>query len=268
MMESYEEGLMPESLPRLYTDLAPWFHLLTAPADYAEEAEFYLRAFREAAGAPPRTLLELGSGGGNMASHYKRQVASTLVDLAPTMLALSRVLNPGCEHVQGDMRTVRLGRVFDAVLVHDAVTYLTSEADLQRAMVTAFVHCRPGGVALFAPDHLRETFAPGTDHGGHDGEGRALRYLEWTWDPDPSDTTYLVDYAYLLREEGRPPRCVHDRHVEGLFGRADWLRLLAEVGFGASVRPLEHSEVPPGAVEVFVAVKPAAAVQAAIAGGR
>lgn len=249
---------MPEPLPHLYTDLAPWFHLLTAPADYAEEATFFLSAFRSATGAPPRTLLELGSGGGNMASHYKREVASTLVDLAPRMLALSQGLNPECEHIQGDMRTVRLDRVFDAVLVHDAVMYLTTEADLRLAMETAFVHCRPGGVAIFAPDAVRETFAPGTDHGGHDEEGRALRYLAWTWDPDPTDTIYLVDYAYLLHEAGQPMRCVHDRHSEGLFGRDDWLLLLAEVGFRATMRPLEHSEVSPGTVEVFVAVKPAA----------
>ncbi len=254
---------MPEPLPRLYTDLAPWFPLLTAPADYVEEAAFYLRAFREAADAAPRTLLDLGSGGGNMASHYKRHVASTLVDLSPPMLALSAALNPECEHVQGDMRTVRLGRAFDAVFVHDAVMYLTTEADLWLAVETAFVHCRPGGVAIFAPDAVRETFTPRTDHGGHDGEGRALRYLEWTWDPAPADTTYLVDYAYLLHEDGQPPRCVHDRHTEGLFGRDDWLRLLAQAGFRATVRPLEHSEVPLGTVEVFVAVKPAAPARSA-----
>ena len=247
---------MAEGLPRLYTDLAPWFHLLTTPAEYAEEAAFYLRAFTEAAGGSPRTLLELGSGGGNMASHYKRHVASTLVDLAPDMLALSVGLNPECEHVQGDMRTARLGRRFDAVLVHDAVMYLTTLTDLRRAMETAFVHCRPGGVALFVPDYLRETFAPGTEQGGHDGDERSLRYLAWVWDPEPSDTTYQVDYAYLLREEGQPTRCVHDQHIEGLFGRDDWLRLLAEVGFRVTIRPLEHSEVEPGAVEVFVAVKP------------
>lgn len=56
--------MMTEPLPRLYTDLASWFPLLTAPADYAEEAAFFLRAFNEAADTPLRTLLELGSGGG------------------------------------------------------------------------------------------------------------------------------------------------------------------------------------------------------------
>jgi SAM-dependent methyltransferase len=250
---------MAESLPQLYTDLAPWYGLLTAPEDYVEEAAFYLGAFVEAAGTPPRTLLELGSGAGHLATHLKRQIALTLTDLSPQMLGLSRDLNPECEHIEGDMRTLRLGRVFDAVFVHDAVMYLTTEVDLRRGIETAFAHCRPGGVAIFAPDHLRETFAPGTEEGGHDGAGRALRYLAWSWDPDPADTTCVTDYAYLLREDGRPLRCVHDRHVEGLFGRDDWLRLLAEVGFAVTVRPLEHSEVAPGAVEIFVATRPATA---------
>jgi SAM-dependent methyltransferase len=247
---------MSEPLPRLYTELATWFHLLTAPEDYAEEAEVYGRALTEAAGAPPRTLLELGSGGGNIASHFKRRIVCTLVDLSPEMLAVSRGLNPECAHFPGDMRTVRLGREFDAVFVHDAVVYLTTEADLRAALTTAFVHCRAGGVALFAPDYVRETFVPSTRTGGHDGDGRALRYLEWTWDPDPADNTYFVDYAYLLREDGRPTHCEQDRHVEGLFGRADWLRLLAEAGFRASARRHTFEEEPPALVEFFVAVKP------------
>lgn len=112
------------------------------------------------------------------------------------------------------------------------------------------------GAAIFAPDHVREDLRPGTRHGGHDGEARSLRYLEWTWDPDPNDTTYIVDFAYLLREEGRPVRIEHDRHLFGLFGREEWLRLLAEVGFQPKVLPLKHSEVEPGASEVFVGVKP------------
>ena len=154
------------------------------------------------------------------------------------------------------MRTLRLGRLFDAVFVHDAVCYLTTADDLQHAMATAFVHCRPGGVALFAPDHVRETFQTTTDHGGNDGAGRGLRYLQWTSDPDPTDSTYLVDYAYLLRADGQATRAAYDQHVCGLFGRAEWLRLLTDVGFTAHMRPFEHSEVTSGTLEVFIAIKP------------
>jgi len=243
--------------PRLYGELADWFHLLTAPADYAEEAETYRRLLAEACPQPIRSVLELGSGGGNNASHLKAHFKMTLVDCSPAILDVSRALNPECEHIEGDMRTVRLGRLFDAVFVHDAVTYMTSEEDLWAAMETAFVHCRPGGAALFAPDYVRENFRESTDCGGHDGDGRGLRYLEWTWDPDPADNTYTVDYAYLLRDRDGSVRVEHDRHIEGLFGRDTWLRLLAEAGFVPRVVPFEHSELEPGSHELFVAVRPA-----------
>jgi SAM-dependent methyltransferase len=247
---------MVESLPRLYTEFATWFHLLTAPEEYAEEADFYWGCLVDVAAEVPRTLLELGAGGGNMASHYKHRLKSvTLTDLSADMLALSRTINPELEHVQGDMRTLRLGRTFDAVMVHDAVMYLTTETDLRQAVETAYVHLRPGGVAVFAPDFVKETYKPSTDHGGQDGDGRALRYLEWSFDPDPTDTTCVTDFTYVFREGDGPPSCEQDRHVVGLFSREVWLRLLAEAGFQATIRPLIHSEVEPGATEIFVAVR-------------
>jgi SAM-dependent methyltransferase len=247
---------LPGMEPLMYGELSGWWPLLSAPAVYAEEAGIYRRLLVEAADRPPETVLELGSGGGNNASHLKAHFRMTLVDLSPGMLEVSRELNPDLEHVQGDMRTVRVGRTFDAVFVHDAVNYMTTVEDLRAAMETAFVHCRPGGSALFAPDQLRETFRTGTDHGGHDGDGRAARFLEWTWDPDPLDTTCTVDYAYLLREADGSVRVAYDRHVEGLFPRATWLSLLAETGFQARAVPVDHSELEPGTYEVFVATRP------------
>jgi SAM-dependent methyltransferase len=159
-------------------------------------------------------VLELGSGGGNNASHLKARFEMVLVDPSPGMLAVSRALNPECEYLQGDMRTVRLARQFDAVFVHDAVCYMTTESDLRMAIDTAFVHCAPGGAALFATDFVRENFRTSSDCGGHDNRTRGLRYLEWTWDPDPTDTTYVADYAYLLRTRDGAVRVEHDRHTK------------------------------------------------------
>jgi SAM-dependent methyltransferase len=198
---------------------------------------------------PVRTLLELGSGGGNNASHLKRHYEQTLVDASSAMLRVSSRLNPECEHVEGDMRAVRLGRVFDAVFVHDAVMYMTSIEDLRASIETGFVHLRPGGIAVFVPDCVRETFAATTEHGGHDRDARGLRFLEWTYDPDPADSTYLVDYAYLLREVDGSVRVEHDRHINGLFARGEWLGLLADAGFSSRIirDPWDR--------EVFVAVR-------------
>ena len=250
-------GTPSEEAPKLYDELADWWPLLSAPEDYAEEANYYASTLIDACARPPETLLELGSGGGNNASHLKSRFRMTLVDRSPGMLDVSRSLNRECEHLEGDMRTLRLPREFDCVFVHDAVCYLTTLNDLASAMETAFLHCRPGGAALFAPDYVTETFSPSTDHGGHDGEDRGLRYLEWTWDPDPTDSTFIVDYAYLLREHDGSVRVEIDRHREGVFPRADWLRLLAEVGFQPTALSFTHSESLGDAV-VFVGRKPGA----------
>ena len=240
---------------RLYSDLAPWFHLLTHPSSYVDEADHIVRVLDATVDGPVETLLELGSGGGNNASHLKSRFACTLTDLSPEMLAVSRSLNPECEHIEGDMRTLRLGRTFDAVLAHDALTYLTTEDDLRAAVETAAAHLRPGGVALFIPDFTRETLKPGTDHGGHEGDdGRSLRYLEWTSDPDPDETTYDVDFAIALREPGKPLRIEHDHHVEGVFPDATWRSLIESADLELLGVDIDDPEE--GEHVVFVAQRP------------
>jgi SAM-dependent methyltransferase len=254
-----ERGTRKPRAEKMYREIASWWPLLSSPEDYEEEAAFYLATLQRGCERKPATLLELGSGGGNNAWYMKKAFEKTvLVDLSPEMLAVSRKLNPDCEHQQGDMRSVRLGRTFDCVFVHDAVMYMASEKDVRKAMKTAFVHCNAGGAALFCPDYVRETFKPETDCGGHDAPRglRGMRYLDWVWDPDPNDNTYTVDYAYLLRDEKGAVRVEHDRHVEGLFPRADWIRWIDEAGFRTEGVPFNHSDLEPGRYEIFLARKP------------
>jgi SAM-dependent methyltransferase len=246
---------------KLYNELASWWQLMSPAAEYVEEAAFYRATLCNAARQPIETILELGSGGGNNASHLKHHFKEmVLVDISPGMLAMSRALNPELTHVEADMRTARLGRQFDAVFVHDALCYMTTETGLRQAIETAFVHCKPGGVALFCPDHIRENFEETAEHGGVDeGAGaRGMRWLSWQWQQNPDDTTYFVDYAYLLRESDGAVRVVHDRHIEGLFRRDTWLQLFQDVGFTHNALPFEHSDLEPGKHEVFLCVRPGA----------
>ncbi|MBU1693842.1 MAG: class I SAM-dependent methyltransferase [Verrucomicrobia bacterium] len=245
--------------PKLYGRLASWWPLMSPPAEYSREARFFCCLFQAHCAQRPRSVLELGSGGGHTASHLKRHFRMTLVDRAPAMLAVSRRLNPECAHIAGDMRALRLNRSFDAVLIHDAVGYMTSERDLRRALTTAFVHCRPGGMALFVPDFVRENFQPGVSMGGSDGGRGGLRYLEWTHDPDPADTRYSVELVFVLNPLRGRVRVVHDRHVLGLFGRKDWRRWIGEAGFRFKAAPFRHPDLPPGRHEVFLGLKPRAA---------
>jgi trans-aconitate methyltransferase len=237
---------------RLYDDIADWWPVISPPSGYVEEAKLYVEMIRDSARRPVREVLELGSGGGNNASHMKRAFSMTLVEPADRMREISRKLNPECTHLKGDMRHVRLDRTFDAVFVHDAVMYMTTEDDLRAAIRTVAAHLAPGAVALVAPDATAETFSESTEHGGEDERGRQARYLEWTLPPMPGETTYTVHYAFLLRELDGRMRIAHDIHREGLFPRATWLRLFDEAGLAATLEPrtIEGEEY-----DSFVAVR-------------
>ena len=240
---------------RFYGDLAPWWPLISAPEEYAEEAAFAASLLREAEGGT-RTVLELGSGGGSNAFHLKAQFAMTLVDLSAQMLAVSEALNPECEHLVGDMRTLRLGRTFDAVFVHDAIEYMTTEADLRQAVDTAYAHLRPGGIAVLVPDDIADNYESETSHGGHDAaDGRGVRYLSWSTDADPSDTVTRTEYAFLLRSPDGTVQVAHDTHELGLFAREVWLRIMSDAGFEArSVAEMTTEERVPR--EFFVGLRP------------
>jgi SAM-dependent methyltransferase len=242
---------------KLYGELAGWFHLLTAPASYAKEARIYGDLMLSKAAGPVRRVLELGSGGGNNASHLKARFELTLTDASAPMLEVSRALNPECAHLRADMRTLCLDQTFDAVFVHDAVMYMASEADLRATMVTAAEHCRPGGVVLFAPDCVAETFREYDDEGGHDGDdGRSLRYRERISDPDPSDSSYRVDFSIRLRERDGTERTETESHVFGLFRKAEWLDWLSRAGLVAEAFPVDLGGEGRPSSYVFLGLKP------------
>lgn len=241
-------------MPLLYDELASWWHLFSPPSHYVEEARDLLPELLGAPDARPSTLLELGAGAGSLAYHLKGTLELTLTDRSPRMLEVSQDVNPECTHLLGDMMTLDLRRVYDLVLVHDAIMYATDRDSLEAVFATAYRHLRPGGGAVFVPDCVQETFEPATTTGGEDGsDGRGLRYLEWTRDPDPGDTSYEVTWAFLLRNADGAVRVESDRHQFGLFPRADWFTLMKEAGF------VGRSRLDPWGRDVFVARKPTAA---------
>ena len=238
----------------IYDELASWYSLFDPVEGHADEVATFVQAFDSAIEGPAQTLLELGSGAGNNGFHLKRRFRCTLSDLSGPMLERSRARNPDCEHIQGDMRTIRLGRSFDAVLVHDGIVYMTTEDDLRAAIETAFIHTRPGGAAIVTPDEFRETFVENTQVYEGQEDSRALRCLEWSWDPDPDDTAYQAECAFLLRD-GDEVRVVHDRHIAGLFPRDTWVRLLSEIGY--QVESIQRPIGDGASDEVFLCRRPA-----------
>jgi len=216
---------------RIYSDLADWWPMISPVREYKQEAAFLAALINQ---APTRTatVLDLGSGGGHVAVHLKDTFTMTLVDMSDEMLTVSRRLNPECDHHVGDMRTIRLGRRFDAVLVHDAIDYIIGTDDLRQAIQTAAAHLRPGGIALFVPDYIKDTFAEltGGGGGGVDAAGRTASFVERTWDPDAADDWVQADYEFTLHTPGSPVQVVRESHRLSAFSRHTWLSLLGQAG--------------------------------------
>ena len=216
-----------------YEQLAEWWPVISPVSDYTGECA-EIRRVLKAHRPHARTLLELGSGGGHVAFHLKADFDCTLTDLSPAMLKVSRHLNPGCLHIQGDMRTLDLDRHFDIVLAHDAIAYMTSEADLRAAFATAHRHLAPGGLALFVPDEVLETFELGDSDlslfGGETPDGRSARAMEWCGEL-AADGTSSVHYAFLLKDADGQVTTAGETHHVGVFARADWERWLKAEGF-------------------------------------
>jgi trans-aconitate methyltransferase len=223
---------------RLYDDLSGLYDLLDPVHEHEDEATEYAGVLRAALGETTSrpTLLELGAGAGNNARYMAERFTCTLTDVSPAMLDRSRAQNPACEHVEGDMRTLRLGRTFDAVFAHDAIGYMATRDDLRAALQTAFEHTRPGGVALFVPDHFEEDYAPGIEPISRHAGGRGLEFVEWC--REAVGETFVVHYGGLYFD-GATMHALHDAHLQGLFARAVWVDLMRAVGFEVELTPRE-----------------------------
>lgn len=227
---------------RLYDEFAHLWPLISPPEEYPEEAWYWREALRDKLGPGRHEILELGVGGGHLLSHLTTEFQATAVDLSEKMMANSMCLNPQVEHHIGDMRSVRLDGKFKAVLIHDAIDYMLTESDLRATFATARWHMESGGVFIVCPDFFLETF-PGTfiTHKTTRSDDLELTYLEYSHDPDPTDTTIETVFFYFLKETGGL-RIEQDRHVTGLFALDAWLNLMEEEGFDVEVRSLPESD--------------------------
>jgi SAM-dependent methyltransferase len=221
-----------EDTCHLYTDLAwLWPMWGDAAAEYAHYCDHVTGLIRQYAARPPSTLLDIGCGGGKNVLNLKREFSVTGLDLSPAMLEQARKLNPDCAFVHGDMRTFRLERAFDAVLMDDAIAHMNCRSDFEAAFRNAYAHLRPGGVLVATPDVTRDTFRQNrTTITSTARDGWDVTFIENVYDPDPADEQYETTIVYLIRDHGRL-RIETDHWRMGIFSADAWRQSLREKGF-------------------------------------
>ena len=252
---------MSEGKFRLYRDLAWLWPMWGDAEEYRAESELFATLIKQYARIGVSNILDIGCGGGKNTFHLKRNFALTGIDVSEEMLALARDLNPDCDFRLGDMRDFQLGREFDSVFINDAITYMSTKADLLSAFLSTFRHVRPGGVVITYPDHIKETFVQNqTKVSRAKAPSKPANldviFIENSYDPDPDDDSYEFTLVYLIREDGRL-RIEHDLHVGGVFALDVWRESLRTVGFevheegwGENPGPSEQQ------LPVFVCVRP------------
>jgi SAM-dependent methyltransferase len=240
---------------RLYHDLAWLFPIVSPPEDYVNEAAEFARAIRQHARIPVKTLLDLGCGAGHNDHHLQKDFKVTGVDLSETMLDLARCLNPEVEYLTGDLRSLCLGRTFDAVIIADSITYMLNEDDLLAAFRTAYAHLNPGGVFCSYAEETPENFVQnGTYTSTHYGKAEngqtvEVALVENYYDPNPQDTAFESTFVYFIRQGGKL-RIETDSHQLGIFPPAVWERLLRQAGFDVYQAWFDEADAP-----LFVGVK-------------
>ncbi len=222
---------------RAYNDLAWTEDWLADPADYEKETAAYVKLIAKHAAHPTETMLHLGSGAGGMDRFFKRRFKVTGVDLSSGMLVKARVAHPDIEYIEGDMRSVRLGRKFDVVAIPDSIDYMATLDDLNKAIRTAALHLNPEGILLVA-GKTAETFQNNNFVYTGEKDGIHITLFENNHIAPRIPDTYEALLVYLIRRQGGLE--IHtDRHVLGLFPQSDWEDVIRENGLTMSQSTLD-----------------------------
>jgi len=197
----------------------------------------YVDLIKRTAADPPSTLLHLGSGAGGYDVFFKRHFIVTGVDLSVGMLNKARKAHPDIEYIEGDMRTIRLNRQFDAVAIPDSIDYMASQEDLQQAIQTAVMHLKTGGVLLVVAK-TEEIFQNNNFAYAGEKDGIHMTLLENNYINPFRPNTYEATFVYLIRQQGE--LTIHtDHQVLGLFSQAMWDEVFKNAGMTMQKTNLE-----------------------------
>ena len=224
-----------------YSGLAWTEHMLAPPEEYAKETELLVEAVKENSKIEVKSLLHLGCGAGGNDFIFKKHYQVTGVDISEKMLEIAEDLNPEATYHHGDMRTMELGLLFDAVVVPESIDYMRTENDLYSAIMTAEKHLKPGGIFIVVAN-IVERFRQNNFVYSSSREDIEITLFENNYIPAHCKTTdganheatyeetYESTLVYLIRRKGIL-EIYTDRHILGLFKLKTWLRLLKRAGF-------------------------------------
>lgn len=182
----------PRAYDRRWADLEAAGHSIHGEADLVMSLD-------------PTTVLDAGCGTGRVAIELDRRGASVVgVDVDRSMLDLARAKAPHVEWIEADLASLRLGRVFDVVVMAGNVLLFVAPGTEAAVVTSLAAHVASGGALV----NGFQLHPGGLDLPMVDGMAAAsgLEVAErWaTWDREPfvaPSATYAVT-VYRSRVRG------------------------------------------------------------------
>jgi ubiquinone/menaquinone biosynthesis C-methylase UbiE len=145
-----------------YSRLAEYYDLLYGSKDYRAEVDKIHQLIQKYKTSPDNDLLDVACGTGRHAEHLKKHYNVTGLDNSDEMLRIAAQRNPDLRFVQGDMRSMNLGKKFDVVTcLFGSISYMLTYEDLAKALEAVSRHTKRGGIAVIEPVFTEESFRPG-----------------------------------------------------------------------------------------------------------
>lgn len=217
-----------------------YYDLLYRDKDYAAEAEYIhglVQKFRPGA----ESILDLGCGTGRhdlllAAKGY----AVTGVDVSSSMLDAAKAVTPPgsrLEFIHGDIRDIRLGRTFDAVIaLFHVMSYQTTNGDLKRAFGSAASHIGKGGLFIFDCWYGPAVLTDRPEKRVKKLEDNCTEIIrEATPAMHPNENLVDVNYSVMVRDkETGVTEKIIEKHVMRYLFTPEILSLFDENGFELS----------------------------------
>jgi SAM-dependent methyltransferase len=216
-----------------------YYDLLYRDKDYAAEIDYIDRLLARH-GLTGRQVLELGSGTGKHGRLLaERGYRVTGIERSAAMVAQAKPAE-GFFCQQGDIRTLRLGRHFHAVLaLFHVISYQVTNAEVQAVLAGAAEHLSPGGLLVFDVWYSPAVYAqkPQVRIKRLAGEGLEITRIA---EPElyPNDNRVDVCYSLFVRNtatgavetftETHPMRHFSLPELDLLAAGAGFVRLTAE----------------------------------------
>jgi SAM-dependent methyltransferase len=226
---------------RIFDAYASFYDLIYEGKDYLGEADFVLRRLERFGRL--NSILDFGCGTGRHAVAFAgRGLEVHGVDLSEQMIerARERAAASGSTRATfgpGDMRTLSLGRSFDAaVALFHVVSYMSSDEDLDCALRVVRSHLGPGAPFLFDfwyAEAIRRDGVERRERTIETESWRIRRRTEPLWDRPGGIVSVTFDVSAENKESGEVVRCTETHHMR--YFDLDFLaRHLSAAGFSMS----------------------------------